>query len=495
MSEAEGVMHGRGQRPAQRLTIAGGGRVLLCLIGFVAVGLWASGPAPVTAAEGRTAALVGIDGAIGPATADYVHRALAKAKESGAAFVVLRMDTPGGLETAMRDIIQDILAAPIPVVGFVSPSGGRAASAGTFILYATHVAAMAPGTNVGAATPVQIGGTPIPGEPQQPVEPEKEPGADGKSGDDAAKSEKKETPKIEPADAHERKATNDAVAFIRSLAQLRSRNAAWGEAAVREAASLPATEALERGVIDLVADDLDDLLRKIDGRTVKIGNQRVRLETKDIAVVGIDPDWRSQFLAIITDPNVAYLLMIIGIYGIIFELMNPGFVFPGVLGGISLLVALYAFQALPVDYAGVALILLGIGFLVAELFFPSFGALGIGGLAALVIGSVMLIDTDVPGYGIDWRIIAVLTGTTAAFFVFVLAMAVQARRRPVVSGRDLLIGGHGRVVDWQQGGGRVRVEGEIWQAAGPPDLPPGMRVRITSVHGLTLTVEPSGEGE
>jgi membrane-bound serine protease (ClpP class) len=487
-------MHGRGRRPAQRLTITGGRCILLWLMGLVAAVLWASGPAPASAAEGRSAALVEIDGAIGPATADYVHRALAKAKESGAAFVILRMDTPGGLETAMRDIIQDILAAPMPVVGFVSPSGGRAASAGTFILYATHVAAMAPGTNVGAATPVQIGGTPIPGEPQQPAEPEKEPGSDGKSGDDAAKSEK-EAPKIEPADAHERKATNDAVAFIRSLAQLRNRNATWGEAAVREAASLPATEALERGVIDLVADDLDDLLRKIDGRTVKIGNESVRLETKDIGVVEIEPDWRSEFLAIITDPNVAYLLMIIGIYGIIFELMNPGFVFPGVLGGICLLVALYAFQALPVDYAGVALILLGIAFLVAELFFPSFGSLGIGGLAALVIGSVMLIDTDVPGYGIDWRVIAALTATTAAFFLVVLAMAMQARRRPVVSGRDLLIGSHGRVVDWEQGRGRVRVEGEIWQATGPPELSPSARVRIASVQGLTLTIESSGEGE
>jgi membrane-bound serine protease (ClpP class) len=456
--------------------------------------VWVSGPAAVGAAEGRSAALLEIDGAIGPATADYVHRALAKAKESGAAFVILRMDTPGGLETAMRDIIQDVLAAPVPVVGFVSPSGGRAASAGTFILYATHVAAMAPGTNVGAATPVQIGGTPLPGEPQEPAKPEKDSGSEGKPGDDAAKSDK-ETPKIEPADAHERKATNDAVAFIRSLAQLRNRNASWAEAAVREAASLPATEALERGVIDLVADDLDDLLRKIDGRMVKIGTASIRLETKDIEIAAIEPDWRSEFLAIITDPNVAYLLMIIGIYGIIFELMNPGFVFPGVLGGICLLVALYAFQALPVDYAGVALILLGIAFLVAELFFPSFGALGIGGLAALVIGSVMLIDTDVPGYGIDWRVIAVLTATTAAFFLLVLTMALQARRRPIVSGRDLLIGSQGRVVDWANGSGHVRVEGEIWQAAGPSDLPTGARVRIAKVQGLTLTVESSGEGE
>jgi membrane-bound serine protease (ClpP class) len=460
--------------------------LFFCGVTIIA-GLWAFCLAPAGAVEGRAAALVEIDGAIGPATADYLRRALAKAEESGAAFVILRIDTPGGLETAMRDIVQEMLAAPVPVVGFVSPSGSRAASAGTFILYAAHVAAMAPGTNVGAATPVQMGGAPLPGEPQQPA-PDQRPEPDGKSGDGADKSAG-EAPKTEPADAHARKATNDAVAFIRSLAQLRGRNADWAESAVREAASLSAGDALERGVIDLVAADLDDLARKLDGRTVTVGDQTVRLETKDIDLVAIEPDWRSQFLAIITDPNVAYLLMIIGIYGIIFELMNPGFVFPGVLGGISLLTALYAFQALPIDYTGFALILLGIGFLVGELFFPSFGSLGVGGLVALVLGSVMLIDTDVPGYGIDWRVIAALTATTAAFFLVVLAMAMRARRRPVVSGRDLLVGGHGRVADWEGGRGRVRVEGELWQAVGPPDLPPGRRVRVTGLHGLTLSVE------
>jgi membrane-bound serine protease (ClpP class) len=449
---------------------------------MIATGLWVSGPAPIAAAEGRTAAFLEIDGAIGPATADYLHRALEKAAESGVAFVILRMDTPGGLEMAMRDIVRDVLAAPIPVIGFVSPSGSRAASAGTFILYATHVAAMAPGTNVGAATPVSIGGAPLPGEPQQQPPPAEKPDAeDGQDGEAAPP---------EPTDAHARKATNDAVAFIRSLAQLRGRNAGWAESAVREAASLSAAEALEQGVIDLVAADRDDLLRKLDGRVVKMGDATVRLETGDVAILPIAPDWRSQFLAIVTDPNVAYLLMIIGIYGVIFELMNPGVVFPGVIGGICLLIALYAFQTLPIDYAGFALILLGIGFLVGELFFPSFGALGIGGLVALVIGSVMLIDTDMPGYGIDWRVIAALTATTAAFFLVVLAMAVQARRRPVVSGRDLLLGSRGRVVEWEAGRGRVRVEGELWQAAGPPDLAVDRGVRVTGVQGLTLSVEP-----
>lgn len=471
---------------AQRrgLALATGGRSGAWRAGVIAASLWAFCPVPAAVCQERTAALLEIDGAIGPATADYLHRALEKAAESGAAFVILRMDTPGGLETAMRDIVRDVLAAPMPVIGFVSPSGSRAASAGTFILYATHVAAMAPGTNVGAATPVSIGGAPLPGEPQQPPPGDKPNAKDGQNSESAPP---------DPADAHSRKATNDAVAFIRSLAQLRGRDAAWAESAVREASSLSAAEALERGVIELVAADRDDLLRKLDGRVVKMGDATVELETGDVAIVPIAPDWRSRFLAIVTDPNVAYLLMIIGIYGIIFELMNPGVVFPGVIGGICLLIALYAFQTLPIDYAGFALILLGTGFLVGELFFPSFGALGLGGLVALVIGSVMLIDTDVPGYGIDWRVIAALTATTAAFFLVVLAMAVQARRRPVVSGRDLLVGSRGRIVEWDAGRGRVRVEGELWQAAGPPDLAAGRGVRITGVQGLTLSVEPGEE--
>jgi membrane-bound serine protease (ClpP class) len=480
--------HGLGRQPTQRQwpSFRAGRWAALGLVGAVAAIFLASEPAPLAAAEGRSGAIIQIDGAIGPATADYLGRALDKAQESGAPLVVLRIDTPGGLETAMRDMIQDILASPIPVIGFVAPSGSRAASAGTFILYATHVAAMAPGTNVGAATPVSIGGVPVPGEPERQPEPESE-------SDETSDQGKKPAPAPEPGDAMTRKATNDAVAFIRSLAQLRGRNADWAEAAVREAASLSASEALERGVIDLVASDIPDLLGKLDGRTVQIGAGSVQLETADLAVAAIEPDWRNRFLAIITDPNVAYLLMIIGIYGIIFELMNPGFIFPGVLGGISLLIALYAFQALPVDYAGFALILLGIAFLTAELFFPSFGALGIGGLVALVVGSVMLIDTDVPGYGIDWQIIAALTASTAAFFLLVLGMALQARRRSVVSGRELLVGSRGTVIEWDDGRGRVRVEGEIWQAEGPSDLPSGGRVRVAAIHGLILRVEPGQE--
>ena len=375
-----------------------------------------------------------------------MSRAIKRAAKDKAELVIVRMDTPGGLDTSMRSLIKDILASPVPVATFVAPSGSRAASAGTFILYASHVAAMAPGTNLGAASPVSIGGAP-------------------------QKDEKKGEP-----DTMTKKVTNDAVAYIRGLAELRKRNADWAEKAVRESVSLSAQQALKLKVIDYLAADVPDLLKQL-GK----GNPEIR---------EIEPDWRTNVLAVITNPSVAYILILVGIYALIFEFMNPGLVLPGVTGAICLLLALYALQLLPVNYAGLALIALGIAFMIAEAFLPAFGSLGVGGLIAFVIGSVILFDEErLPGVEVPYGVIAGVAAASAAFVFFVFAAAIQNRRRPVVTGREHLIGAPAEALDDFEGEGWARVQGETWRVRAAAPVRRGQRLRVKAIDGLILTVE------
>ncbi|MFC7397503.1 nodulation protein NfeD [Chelatococcus sp. GCM10030263] len=419
----------------------------------------------------RQAIVLDIEGAIGPATTEYLRHGLSEAVARSAALVILRMDTPGGLDSAMRDIIRDILASPVPVATYVSPSGGRAASAGTYILYASHIAAMAPGTNLGAATPVQLGGG------RQPFGGSQEP-------------EKEGSPPATPRDASEAKAVNDAVAYIRGLAELRSRNATWAEKAVREAASLPATEAVQQDVVDFIATDLQDLITKADGRTVRIGDQEQRLATAGLTLVAMEPDWRTQLLAAITNPNIAYILLLLGFYGLIFEFINPGAVAPGVIGAISLLVGFFALNLLPINYAGMALLLLGIALMTAEAFVPSFGVLGIGGAAAFGLGSLFLFDRDVPGFALSWPVVVAATGVSAGFLAIAMAAAVRAHRRSVVTGDTGLVGAPGEVLEWNGPEGYVRVHGERWAARSRVPLVPRQWIRVVGRDRLTLVVEP-----
>ncbi len=436
----------------------------------------AAAPAPVL--------VLTLNGAIGPATADYVHRGIEHARAQGAQLLVLQMDTPGGLDTSMRAIIKDILAAPMPVAAFVAPGGARAASAGTYILYASHIAAMAPGTNLGAATPVQIGGASGAGKDEDRGDGAKDGSGKGK-GDVGKDGDKSAVPS---GDAMTRKHVHDASAYIRGLAQMRGRNAEWAERAVREAVSLSSAEALELKVIDVIAADVPQLLRQLDGRKIKIAGTEQVLATAGVVATAFEPDWRTRFLSVITDPSVAYILIMLGIYGILFELYNPGMVLPGVVGAISALIALYAFQMLPVNYAGLALILLGIAFMVAEAFLPAFGSLGIGGVIAFVIGSVMLFDADIPGFGIPYALIGGFVAASAAFLMFIIGAALKARQRPVVSGREQLLGAPGEVLDDFEAEGWARVRSENWRVRAATPLKAGQRVRVAAIDGLILDV-------
>lgn len=411
-----------------------------------------------------------IDGAIGPASASYIVDGLEQAKREKARLVIITIDTPGGLDTSMREMIRAILDMPVPVVGYVHPSGARAASAGTYILYATNVAAMTPGTNLGAATPIQIGAAPSPASDGQ-----------GEAGE-----------KKQPATAHERKAVNDAVAYIRSLAELRGRNADWAEKAVRDAASLSAEAALKEGVIDIVAPDIPSLMKQLGGRTVTVDGKSVRLSTAGLTVTKIEPDWTTRLLATITDPNIALILMMIGMYGLIFEFLNPGSFVPGTVGAISLLIGLYAMAVLPVDFVGLALIVLGVGLMIAEAFAPSFGMLGIGGVAAFAFGATMLFDTDVPEFRVNWSVIAALAVFGLGLILLVARLGVDSLKRRIVTGSEELIGAHATVIDWHEGKGHVFVHSERWNAEGPDDLAEGQSVVVESLSGLKLTVTAAG---
>jgi membrane-bound serine protease (ClpP class) len=414
--------------------------------------------------------VLALDDAITPATADYLHRGIALADRERAQLLVLQMDTPGGLDTSMREMIKDILASPIPVATFVAPGGARAASAGTYLVYASHLAAMTPASNLGAATPVAIG---VGGHAPSPA------GAPASAASGASPA---------AADPMDTKRVADATAYIRSLAQLRGRNAEWAEKAVREAVSLPAAEALQLKVVDVIAADVPDLLRQLDGREVRVAGGAKQLHTRDARVVDFPQDWRTRLLGVIANPSLALMLLMLGMYALLFEFSMPGLVAPGVVGAICVLVALFSLQMLPVNYAGLGLVLVGVACFVAEAFVPSYGVLGLGGITAFALGAVILIDTDTPGWGVPFSLVATLALVSAAVVIGIAGMAARARRRPVVTGPGTLVSAQGELVEYAGGSGWALVRGEHWKVHGPADLHAGDKVRVTALHDGVLEV-------
>ncbi len=405
-----------------------------------------------------------IKGTIGPASSDYLKQGMETALQHNAQMILIELDTPGGLSTSMREMIQVITNSTLPVIIYVSPKGARAASAGTYLLYASHVAAMAPGTNLGAATPVSLMPTPMI--------------ADSNA----------TTPS-----ALEKKAINDAMAYIKSLAELNERNITWAVEAVKEAKSISAKDALNYGVIDLMANNTNELLSKLEGRRVTVSDKNITLSTKDAVILTFEADWKTQFLATITDPNIAYILLIIAIYGIFFELMNPGAIFPGVIGVISGVISLYALNMLPFNYAGLLLILLGIAFMIAEVVITGFGILGIGGVAAFAFGSLLLFDADTLGSGVSIPLIIAFSLVSLVFFIFVIRFIIKSRSVKIVTGVDEMIGSIAEVLESSEKGYRVRCHGEVWYAESNSALEIGQKVRVESLSGLVLHVNPIKE--
>lgn len=461
---------------------------LTALSSMFVVAPWGAAQDDTTRDATARAFQVAIEGPVGPATVRHVERAVSIAEQTNAAALVLRLNTPGGLADAMRDVISAILGSRVPVIGHVAPSGAHAASAGTYILYATHVAAMAPGTNLGAATPVRIGGAP----PGLPGSDDSGDDAGGSGSDDASEGgdDATEDGDDRPRDAMGAKATNDAVALIRSLAEMHGRNADWAERAVREAASLSASAALAENVIDLVVRDTDDLLARVDGRTVEVAGTERTLATAGVPVETIEMTAVTRVLSVLSNPNVALVLMMIGLYGLIFEFLNPGTIGPGVIGAICLTLGLYALNQLPLDLAGLALIGLGVAFMVAEALSPSFGVLGLGGLIAFVFGASMLIDTDVPAFQVSWWMIGTVAAVSGAVLILLMGVTVRAYRGRLVSGAAGMIGQQAQVIEWSGDEGYVWLEGERWHATGRTGLDPGDSARVQAIDGLTLRLDP-----
>ena len=438
-------------------------------------------------ADGNVVVLYIEDG-IGVATSEYITSGIEHAAETGAELIIIEMDTPGGLMSAMDDIVKAILGSDVPVATYVTPEGARAASAGTYILMASHIAAMAPTTRLGAATPVSLTGddaTPTQPLPTDPVEPQ-----DPATGDEPAPA-----PDDSPGTAIERKVLNDALAEIRSLAERYGRNAEWAEDAVRNAATLTAREALEQHVIEFVATSRADLLEQINGYEVEIDSEPVILATNNVVIDEYEPNWRIKILSAIANPEIVLLLGLIGVYGLMYEGWNPGAIVPGVVGVICLLLAAYALQVLPVNYAGLALILVGLALMTAEAFAPSFGALGVGGIVAFVFGAIMMFDSGIPGFGISITFVVALAGSFALAFIWLMNYLLKLRRRGAVSGRESIVGGVGTATTDFVGDGKIWLEGEAWAARSKVAIQKDQEVIVRAMDGLVLEIEPITEAD